>query len=390
MTAPEVNLPGQANTMPRGQLPGAIRVAIERDLTPAEREAVGGGETAANFAFYVPYSSDGTELSWAKAYQGDRLAGVAPVVRLRRRKATDMLRPPLRRWLGPIVGPLARKTTLLVDTAFMAYDDRSPFLTAAAVDRAAVKQAISSALKAQKKVDTVWISEPVGEADWAAGQGYAQFHTLPMVHVDLVGCKSLEDYASRLSKKRRRNFRHERETFASAGATIETHHGPLAGHTELLSALRGCLEQSASHSQFTVPYNDVLTDPRAFAAQRQIALVAMLEGQAIGFMSFIQDGDRLMQCHGGLDYRRSHEVLAYHNLIYAGIAHGVSHGCRLMSMGPLNNETKRRAGGELRPIVACLWNRNPVDQLVARKLFIKNFEVYRGELGAEPQVDAAG
>jgi hypothetical protein len=55
----------------------------------------------------------------------------------------------------------------------------------------------------------------------------------------------------------------------------------------------------------------------------------------------------------------------------------------MMSMGPLNNETKRRAGGELKPIVASLWNRNPVDALVARKLFVNNFEVYRGELGAE-------
>jgi hypothetical protein len=32
-----------------------------------------------------------------------------------------------------------------------------------------------------------------------------------------------------------------------------------------------------------------------------------------------------------------------------------------------------------------LWNRNPVDALVANKFFKKNFEVYRGELGSPPE-----
>jgi hypothetical protein len=365
-----------------------IRVVAEKHLTQEESAAVGGGELAANFAFFIPFSSDATELFWVKVFTGERLVAAVPVVRLRRRKATDMLRPPLRRWLGPILGPLARKTTLLVDTAFMAYDDRSPFLCAEGVDRIDVKFAVSAFLKSQRKVDTVWISEPPGEAEWAAGEKYTQFHTLPMVHVHFDGCTSLDDYAAKLSKKRRRNFRHERETFAAAGATLEIYVGPVGDRGELLEQLLNCLRASAAHSQFTVPYNDVLTDPRAFAAQRQTVLVARVGKQVVGFMSFLQDGDRLMQCHGGLDYERSHEVLAYHNLIYAAIEHGIKHGCRMMSMGPLNNETKRRAGGELKPIVASLWNRNPVDALVARKLFVKNFEVYRGELGALPSDNA--
>jgi hypothetical protein len=367
-----------------------LRVAAESALSPDELERIGGGEIAANFIHYSGYSSPATSLFWAKAYAGDGLAAAVPVVRLTRRRATDVLRAPLRRWLGPILGPFAKKTTLLVDTAFLAYDDRSPFLCAADVDRLAVKRAVSDFLKAQRKVDTVWISEPPGDAAWAADQGYVQFHTLPMVHVPLDGCRSLDDYVAGLSKKRRRNFRHERETFAAGGATIETHRGPLASQPELLAGLLDCLAASAEHSQFTVPYNDVLTDPQAFAAQRQTALVARAGGRVIGFMSFLEHGDRLMQCHGGLDYQRSHELLAYHNLIYAAIAHAIAGGRRLVSMGPLNNETKRRAGGELRPIVSSLWNKNPIDALVARKLFVKNFEVYRGELGAAASATSGG
>ena len=85
-----------------------------------------------------------------------------------------------------------------------------------------------------------------------------------------------------------------------------------------------------------------------------------------------------MQCHGGLDYGRSLEACAYHNLIHAGIEMALARGCRLLSMGPLNNETKRRAGTTLKPIVANLWNRLPGDRLVGHKFFVPNLQVYGG------------
>ena len=372
--------------MPVSDSPPALDVAVE-ELASDDVSRLGGA-TLANFSFYASYSSHATELFWVKACAAGALVAAAPVVRLRKRKTTDMLSQSTRRWAGPILGPFARKTSLLVDTSFLAYDDRSPFFAVAGVDRTAVKRAITAFLKAQRKVDSIWIAEPPEEAAWAASEGFCQFQTLPMVHVELPVGGSLEDYVATLSKKRRRNFRHEREVFTAKGATIETHLGPLESNRPLVDELLACLEASAGHSQFTVPYNDVLTDPRAFAAQRQTALVARQGGKVVGFMSFLEDGDRLMQCHGGLDYERSHEVQAYHNLIYAGIEHALACGCRMMSMGPLNNETKRRAGSVLRPIVASLWNRNPIDAFVARKLFVKRFEVYRGEVGAAlPTVD---
>jgi hypothetical protein len=184
-------------------------------------------------------------------------------------------------------------------------------------------------------------------------------------------------------------MRHEQQQFVAAGAVVQRFEGPLSNangeaidpaRAALQKELLECLSASADHSQFTVPYNDVLTHPDAVAQQTQTILAARVDGRVVGFMSFLQDGHRLLQCHGGLDYQRSHEVLAYHNLLYAGVELALERGCRLMSMGPLNNETKRRAGTSLKPIVGSLWNRWPLDRLVARKLFIKNFEVYSGEV----------
>jgi hypothetical protein len=360
-----------------------LRVAAEKILLPEERSAVGGGETLATCEVYVPFSTADTELFWAKAFHGDQLVGVAPVVRLRKRKATDMLRQPVRRWLGPLIGPLSRKTTLLVDTAFMAYDARSPFFTAPDADRTAVKRAISKFLKSQKKVDTVWISEPPEEAAWAASEKYHQFHTLPMVQVPVNDCTSLDDYLAKQNRNRRRNFKRERELFASKGGTVQEYRGVIGENPELHRQIMACLGASGAHTQFNVPYNDVLTHPDAIARLWQMVLTAHVDGQVIGFMSLLQDGPRLMQCHGGLDYQRSHEMKAYHNLISAAIELAISMRRDVLTLGPMTNETKRRAGGEFRPIVSSLWNKLPGDRFFARKVFSKNFEVYRGELGAE-------
>jgi hypothetical protein len=364
----------------RGAVP-PYRVVAEATLTADERAAVGAGEAVAACAAYARYSTPDTELFWAKAYDGDRLVAVAPVVRLRKRKATDLLRQPYRKWLGLFLGPLARKTTLLLDTAFMAYDACSPFLTGAGVDRPAVKRAMSDFFKAQKKVDTIWISEPPEEVEWAATEKYAQFHTLPMVQVVVEGCKSLDEYLATVSRNHRRNFRRERDLFTKAGARIEIYEGVIGDNPKLHAQVMSCLDASAAHSQFTVPYNDVLTRPEAIAALRQTVLTAHLGDKVVGFMSCLQDGDRLMQCHGGLNYVESHEIKAYHNLISRAIELAIERGCRVLTLGPMTNETKKRAGGRFRPIVSSMWNRLPGDRLVAQKLFIKNFEVYRGALG---------
>ncbi|MCC6493909.1 MAG: GNAT family N-acetyltransferase [Pirellulales bacterium] len=365
-----------------------FRVTRDINLTAEEQARVHGGEALAACARYFPFSTAETELFWAKAYDGESLVGVAPVVKLRKRKATDLLRPAVRKWLGPILGPLSRKTTLLLDTAFMAYDARSPFLLADGVDGPAVKRAVSAFLKSQKKVDTIWISEPPEDAAWAATEKYHQFHTLPMVQVVVQDCATLEDFLATLSRNRRRNFRRERETFAKAGARIEQYCGVVGDNPRLHDEIMSLLRASAQNTQFNVPYNDVLTHPQAIGSLWQIVLTAYVGDQAVGFMSLLSDGDRLMQCHGGLDYKLSHEVLAYHNLISQAIELAIQRGCRALTLGPMTNETKRRAGGVFRPIVSSLWNRLPGDALFARKVFAKNFEVYRGELGAPLDVEA--
>jgi len=333
--------------------------------------------TLRNFAFFMTYSTPATELFWAKIMENQRQVGLVPMVRLRKRKVTDMLAASLRKKVGWL-GPFARKTTLLADTSFLAFDDRSPFHCSEGVDRNQVKRTFCNWLKKQRGTESIWITEPEEEAAWAGDQGFEQFYTLPIAQIKLDGIQSLKEYVAGLSKKRRSNYRRDRERFASAGATIETHEGPLFDKPELAKKLVACLRASEKHSSLIAPYNDVLIHNEAFIAQPQTILTAWVNHRLVGFMSFLQDGNRLLQCHGGLDYELSHEVQAYHNLMYAAIELALSRSCQSVGMGPLNNETKRRTANVLRPMVGNLWMRNPLDGLLAKKLFIKNFGVYRG------------
>lgn len=354
-----------------------LRITTAGEL-PADLESSCGGVCVRNFSFFAKYSRPSTELFWAIASDAQGAVGAAPVVRLGKRAATAMLRAPVRRWLGWL-GPLARKTTLLVDTAFMAYDERTPFVCRANGDSLRIKGAIVAHLQTLRGVDAIWITEPESLAGWLMPLEFQQFYTLPMAQIGIEAYASMSEYVDNMSKKRRRNYRRELEQFEQAHAAIRFYDGPLGQHARIAGQMQACLEASAAHSQLEAPYNDVLTDASAFAHQDQFALAAEIDGQVIGFMSFLQEGTRLLQCHGGLDYDKSHQALAYHNLIYAAIKLGMERKCRRLSLGPLNNETKRRAATELRPMVASLWNRNLVDRRLAAAFFVRNFAVYQGD-----------
>jgi hypothetical protein len=99
-----------------------------------------------------------------------------------------------------------------------------------------------------------------------------------------------------------------------------------------------------------------MINPSAFATQRQTLLVASICNKSVGFIAFVHAGEVFMQVHGGLDYQQSELIFAYHNLIYAGIREAIFRGCRLGAMGPLNNETKRRASSKLVAMQANVKN----------------------------------
>jgi predicted N-acyltransferase len=179
-----------------------------------------------------------------------------------------------------------------------------------------------------------------------------------------------------LSQKRRRNYRKENQAFIAAGAKIECVEGPLSRDSKILRSLIKFLRASEARATVYAPFNNVMINPSAFATQKQTLLVASICNKPVGFIAFVHAGEVFMQVHGGLDYQQSELIFAYHNLIYAGIREAISRGLRLVTMGPLNNETKRRASTELVPMVVSVKNHSLIDRLLARNWFYPRMGAY--------------
>jgi hypothetical protein len=327
-------------------------VRQDRELSAEERRLLF-NPALENFAHYARFSTISTRLFFVKVYRGQALCGLAPVMKLVKRKCTDLLRPAARRWLGPVLGTSSRRTIYMVDTALLGYDYACPFCTVDPHDLDFVRTSVCGYLKSRPDAQTVWIAEPLTNASAAAADGFDRFSILPTVQVNLTGIASVEAHLARLSRKRRRNHQHDQELFRRSGGAIELHQSPL--EPLLAEAMLHCLRCSAARSQLTVPYADVLNNETAFRQQNQHVLVAKVGDRVVGFFSFFRNRDVLQQCHGGLDYDLSHKTKAYYNLIDAAIRYAIEQGMKRVSMGPLNNETKRRAGTDLLPCTASIW-----------------------------------
>ena len=349
-----------------------LEVRRERELTAEERERFA-SPALEHHALHARHSTERTQSFLAKVYRGGRLLGLAPVIRLVRFRATLLLAPQARRWLDPWMGPFARKTTYLVDTSFMGFQYVPPFFALDPADFESVRGAVVAHLRAAKDAATLMVFEPHGDPSWSRALGAGHFRSLPYVHADLSGCATTDDYLARLDQKRRKNWRSDRRVFEREGGSFEVHEPPLT--PELVQTLRGCLMRSAEkNAELTVPYQDLMLHPGAFAEARQSAVVARVDGQVAGFFAGFRNGDVFQQCHGGFDYTHAHRLKAYPNLINASIEHAISLGCRELTMGPLNNEAKRRAG-RLMPMMASWWSRSALDRFLMRRLLLERMQV---------------
>jgi hypothetical protein len=348
----------------------------EESALPAEEVAPFNDPLIDNAACYMSRSTRQVRLAFATVRSGSELLGLAPLVIMAGYRGTRLLKDEARRWLDPLLGPFSRKTTCLVDTSFMGYLYEQPFFARKPEDRPAVREAVINHLKARKDIDMFTVTEPASDPGPMAASGFQPFLQLPLVRANVGSCSSFDQYLESLSSKRRRNTRHDREVFAKAGARFQHHEPPL--DRELAARLHQCLLASAQRNTgLEVPYSDLLNDLEAFCAQRQWAITAWLDDELVGFFSYIPRDGVMHQCHGGLDYARSHEVKAYPNLMHAAVEIAIEHGFREVTFGPLNNEAKRRVG-ELAPVMSSFWCRSRLMQAFMTKVLMPRFQVFTG------------
>lgn len=356
----------------------SLEVTEERTWTAAE-SALFGDPRLDNFAHFAGHSTERTVLSLAKVRRDGELVGVAPLTRLMKYRGTRLLEQRSRRWLDPLVGPFAKRTTCMIDASFMAFRYADPFFAGDAEDATAVRQAVVDHLKERRDVDNLMISEPAGDPSWLRANGFRTFLQLPLVRVDVAGCRTFDDYLAGLGHKRRANLRKDRKLFEAAGARTEVVAPPL--DEELARALHACLLSSSRKNRdaIEIPFEDLMNSEPAFLTQRQWVIVCRVGSAIAGFFAFLPHDGTICQCHGGLDYAHSLQIKAYPNLIRAAVEYAIDNGYRQVTLGPLNNEAKRRAG-ELAPVMAGFWCRDALSRLLMDRLLLPRFQIYRGEI----------
>lgn len=356
---------------------GDLHVSEERTWSAAEAAAFA-DPLLDNAAHFAPHSTTRTDLTLAKVRRNGELIGAAPLLRLVKYRGTRLLKASARAWMDPLFGPFVRKTSCIVDASFMAFRHGDPFLAVDPNDRRRVREAVVAHLKGCPDVDKVMISEPAGDPGWARANGFRPFLQFPLVRVELDGCRTLEDYLGKLGQKRRRNVRQERALFAKEGGAMEVIPPPQA--PALLADLHRLLLASSAHnSDLEVPYEDLMNSKPALTSQKMWVIVARAGDAIAGFFAFIPAADVIAQCHGGLDYDHSLRLKAYPNLIHEAVVYALANGFRQVTLGPLNNEAKRRAG-ELAPVMAALWCRDAVSRWLTNRVLLKRFQVYGGDV----------
>jgi len=350
--------------------------AVKASLTETDCRELG-DPLLCQFQHFSRFANQRTNLLAIQLRRGQHLVGLVPVVQLTKRSPAPLLVPSVARWIVGCLGPLAHKTTALVDTSFLAYDYGSPFRIAGDADLPAVANLAVQELQSFRELDSIMVLEPYAERQMAGRPDFDSFLALPMMHATTQGCSSLEEFVARMPKKRRRNYHTAVAAFQAAGAICE-HYDQLPAALE--AEVYRCLLASAARSEFHVPYQEVMTSREAFVSQPQKIIVARARQRVLGFATYVVNGTTLLQTHGGLDYLQSFAARAYQNLMFALIETAIQSGCSAVSFGPANNETKRRIADRALPMVASLWNRKRLDRRFARRLLIPSFRINQGAL----------
>jgi len=355
----------------------ALHVSEETTWSPEESRRFA-DPLLDNAGVFARHSTERTRLTLVKVRRNGELVGVAPALRNIKYRSTRLLAPSSRKWMDPLMGAFARRTTCMVDGTFMAFRHADPFFAVEGEDPATIRDAVVAHLKSCRDVECLMISEPQRDPTWAHANGFAAFTQLPLVRVELDGVTTLDDHLKAIGQKRRRNFRKERELFAKEGGTLEVLAPPL--DAQLVGELHRLLLASSAHNPtLEIPFEDLMNSRPAFEEQQQSVIVARVGGALAGFFAFIPHGKTLAQCHGGLDYEHSLRVKAYPNLIHAAVEHAIENGFDSVTLGPLNNEAKRRAG-TLAPVMASFWARDPLTMWVTRKVYLPRFQIFGGWL----------
>ncbi len=178
--------------------------------------------------------------------------------------------------------------------------------------------------------------------------------------------RGYDDYLASLNAKYKNAARRIQKDLAQAGCVIERL-DDIAGHADRLHALFLDVLRNAAVRPVTLPPGFFPALAEAVADDFR-CLVVRREGEIVGFISMLRDGETAVAYYVGFDRQSGVGNTVYLGLLHAVIGEALRLGCRRISFGRTALEPKSGLGA--RPERLWLWTRHrvPAVNVVLRQL----------------------
>lgn len=196
---------------------------------------------------------------------------------------------------------------------------------------------------------------------------YRPMDTEPNMVLDLdPSWRSLDDYLASLTTQYRRKARKIGQDVAAAGCSVE----PLEdveGEAAVLHGLYLQVHQQQRLRLVTLRPEFLPALAAAFGDTFRCTVIRR-EGQILGFVTTLRDGDTAVGYYIGFDRDANATVPLYFRLLQAVVEDALRLGCTRVSLGRTALEPKARLGARPVPLQVWLRHRIPAINLVVRNL----------------------
>jgi hypothetical protein len=178
--------------------------------------------------------------------------------------------------------------------------------------------------------------------------------------------RTYDDYLASLTSKYRKTAKNIDKEALEAGCQVEELHD-VAGHAETLHGLymqthiNACFRPVTLRPEFLPTLAERLGDDMRTTILKR-------EGQMLGFVTTVRDGDTAVGYYIGFDRKASAEVPIYLRLLQAVIEDAIKLGCGKLSLGRTALEPKARLGARPQPMRVWIRHRVPMLNVLVRGL----------------------
>jgi predicted N-acyltransferase len=181
--------------------------------------------------------------------------------------------------------------------------------------------------------------------------------------------KTHDDYLASLASKYRSGIRNAVfKPIEQAGCTVEQF-ADMAGMKERIHALYKEVQVNAGFRPFELQ-PEYFPALQAAAGERYRCSAVMREGQMLGFLITVADGDTSIAFHVGFDRAAAADLPIYLRLLHASIADAIALGCKRISFGRTALEPKAALGAKPEAFGVLVRHRQPIMNKLMKHLLL--------------------